>query len=93
MLNETKLRELMSEKGITSFRKLSELTKIPYTTISYMINGHDMFLSTAVEIAKFFQVPVDYLVNKSYGVVFLKGETERKVDTSSLIEATFVTMV
>lgn len=87
MLNTEVFYELMKEKEIPSLSALSRLTKIPYTTINYMLTGHDMHVGTLVELSKFFDVPIDYLINKSYGVVVYTNEASETLTTSSLIEA------
>ena len=93
MLNVPKLKELMKEVGIKSIKDLSREVKIPYTTIYYMINGHDMQLSTMVELAKYFGVPVDYLINKSYKFVTYTENYSGVIEASSLIEATVLGMM
>ena len=88
MINTEILYKLMREKSIKSMRELSERTSIPYTTLMYAIGGHDMYVGTIMQIAKYFQIPMDYLVNKSYGAVVLKNDKMIYTDNSSLIEAT-----
>ena len=93
MLNVAKLRELMKEMGVRSIVDISERTKIPYSTLNYMLQGHDMQVSTLVELSKFFEVPVDYLIKKSYGIVTYTEDGEIYHDTTSLIEATVSSMM
>lgn len=87
MLNVKKLYELMEEKEVPSISSLARLVKIPYTTLLYMLSGHDMHVGTLVELSRFFNVPIDYLVNKSYSIVAYSEKGEEQLDTSSLIEA------
>lgn len=88
MLNIVVFYELMREKEIRSIKDLSRKTKIPYTTLYYMLTGHDMYVGTLVELSKFFNVTVDYMINKSYRIVAYTEEGERIIEsTSSLIEA------
>lgn len=87
MLNLEIFRELMAEKSIKGIMELSRQAKIPYTTLLYMLNGHDMHVSTLVELAKFFGVPVDYLINKSYGILVCTENDCRFFETTSFLEA------
>lgn len=59
-----KLEFLMSQKGIKNKKQLSELSKIPYTTIVglYKKGFERMKLSTLKSLASFFDVSIDYLV-------------------------------
>lgn len=86
MLDVIKLLDLMKEKEIHTLKELSDCTMIPYTTLSYMKTGHDMFVSTLVELAKFFNVPVDYLIKKSYGIVTLNDRGMTFYDSTSYLE-------
>jgi len=88
VINLGKFYDLMKDKGVTSIRELSDETKIPYTTLHYMLNGHDLYVGNAVELAKFFGVPVDYFINKSYRVVSFTNDKVFYFPTSNLIEAT-----
>ena len=90
MLDCQKLYELMDEVGIKSFKELSLATRIPYTTLNYMRTGHDMQVSTLVELAKYFGVPIDYLINSTYGVRTYTENKTKYLDTTNLIEATIL---
>ena len=59
-----KLEFLMAQKGIKNKKQLSELSKIPYTTIVglYTKGFEKMKLSTLKSLASFFDVSIDYLV-------------------------------
>ncbi len=87
ILNVGKLFELMEEKEIKSLRALSKKTKIPYSTLNYMASGHDMYVGTLVEISRFFNVPVDYLINKSYSIAVYTEDSSIFLDTSNFYEA------
>ncbi len=93
MLNLDKILELMNEKDIKSVAMLSRKSKISYTTLNYMLSGHDMHVSSAVELAKFFDVPVDYILNTNYRVISIKEDEEIITDTTSFIEAAVSTMM
>lgn len=93
MLNACKLYELMNELGIKSIKQLSKETKIAYNTLMYMLSGHDMHVSTMVELSNFFKVPIDYLVNSTYGVLKVSENREEFLNTSSVIEATVLGML
>ncbi len=87
MLNVAKFYELMKEKDVPTISALSRIVKIPYTTLLYMLSGHDMHVGTLVELSRFFNVPIDYLINKSYSIGVYTENSEEHLDTSSLIEA------
>lgn len=93
MLNIDIIKELMREKGIKSYKQLAKLTSIPYTTLYYMISGHDMFVSSLVTLSNFFNVPMDYLIENCYGVMSYTNEKETFIPTTSLIEAAVITMM
>lgn len=93
MLDTSKVFELMEEKDIKSRLELAILSKIPYSTLIYMLQGHDMQVSTLVELSRFFGVPVDHLINKNYGIVAYSEDKSVYVDTASIIEATVSTMM
>ncbi len=93
MLDETKLYSLMRDKYIKNIRELSKKCKVPYTTLVYMLSGHDMHVSTLIELAKFFNVPIDYLVKKSYGIMSYTEDKEIFIPTSSILEATLSTIM
>lgn len=77
----------MDEKEIKNIYELSKKTKVPYSTICYMIDGHDMQVSTIIELARFFNVPIDYLVSRSYGIECCKENGSIFLDTTNFIEA------
>lgn len=87
MLNLEKFYELMKDKDISNLFQLSKETGIPYTTLSYMLSGHDMCVGTLIEISRFFNVSLDYMVNKSYSIAVYTQEGAKFLDTSSFIEA------
>ena len=88
MLNSEYLDYLMKENGIKNLRVLSRKCNVAYTTLRHAYTGHDMFVGTLIEIAKFFEVPIDNLINKNYGIVSInnKGE-ERFIKTTNIYEA------
>lgn len=93
MLDTNVIYELMEENEIKTKMDLSRLTNIPYSTIIYMLQGHDLQVSTLIELAKFFKVPADRLIFKNYGVVAYSDEKKISVDTTNIIEATVSTMM
>lgn len=93
LLNIAVLKELMKYKGIKNMRQLSEITRIPYTTLNYMLSGHDMYVSTIVELSKYFGVPLDYLINKTYGVAMYKENEYKFIPNSNIIEVTALYMM
>ena len=62
MLNVTKLKEIMKEKGIETMRELSDKSNIPYTTLYYIMKGHDMNVTTLKLLADFLKEPLDSLI-------------------------------
>lgn len=92
MLDVERLKELMDEKGIQNVRELSDVTGIPCTTIYYMMNGHDAYVSTLLQLAKFFNVPIDYLVRKYFGIVTVTKKGIIYTPTTNIFEATLSTM-
>lgn len=87
MLNTKRIHEMMKEKNIRTRKELAKMTKIPYSTMTYMFQGNDMNLSHAIELAKFFQVPIDYIVNPGYAVASVTDKGILYHDTTSLKEA------
>lgn len=81
------LLELMKEKDIPNMSVLARLTKIPYSTLNYMLMGHDMQVSTLIQLSQFFNIPVDYLINKPYKAVVYTENSKEYLPTMSLIEA------
>ncbi len=87
MLSAIKLAELMKEKGIKSMYELSIQTEIPYSTLNYMISGHDMYVGTLLIVAKFFDVSLEELLDIPYGIVNYKENGENEYhDTRSYSE-------
>lgn len=93
MLNSNKFYELMDVKSIKNIYELSKLTRIPYTTISYMVKGHDMHVSSLIEIAKFFKVPLDDLIGKYYKIMVVSEKETILCDTTNIYEATMSSMM
>lgn len=87
MLNVKAIKELMRDMHINNVSTLARVTNIPYTTLNYMFNGHDMKVGTIIELSKFFGVPIDYLISKPYNVVVYTDKGEEVLETASLIEA------
>lgn len=93
MLNVEKLYELMQEKDVPSVAQLSRDTNIPYSTLSYMISGHDMYVGTMIELSRYFNVPIDHLINKNFGIVTYSEDSYVYTETSSIVEATVSSMM
>lgn len=83
----------MNVKEVRNVYELSKVTKIPYTTLNYMIAGHDMHVSTLIELSRYFNVPIDSLINKSYGITVFREEDTINTRTSNIYEATMSTMM
>ena len=59
------LKSLRIEKGLSQ-RKLGEALQVVNQTISFWESGsREPDIDTLLEIAKFFQVPVSYLIDKT----------------------------
>lgn len=69
MLDMKMLKKLMDEKEIRNIKELSIKSSIPYTTLIHIFSGNDLLASTLIELAKFFEVTLDELVNKDYELV------------------------
>ena len=93
MLDCQKLYDLMDEVGVKSMRELSIRSRIPYTTLIYMRDGHDMEVSTLVTLANFFKVPADYLIDSTYGVLTISDTSSRFIHSTNLYEATVLSMM
>ena len=93
MLNCQKLYELMNEIGVKSIVDLAKRSRIPYTTLNYMKTGHDMQVSTLVELAKFFEVPVDCLINSSYEIVTYNNNKAIYTGTNNFYETIVTSMM
>lgn len=83
----------MKAKGVRNLSELSRKTKIPYTTIGYMLSGHDMHVSSLIELAHFFNVPIDNLINKSYGFTVFSETEEIECPTTNVYEAVVSSML
>ncbi len=92
MLNKNKLKKLMKDKYIRSIRELSNKTRIPYSTLNRMMQGYDMHVSSVIELSKFFEVPMDALISKSYGIMSYTQDKEIYFDTTNIIEVTLEIM-
>ncbi len=93
MLDVKKIFELMKIREVKNVYELSKVTKIPYTTLSYMIKGHDMHVSSLIELAHFFNVPLDDLVQKYYGIITVSDNKIVKWSTTNIYEATMSSIV
>ncbi len=93
MLNAKVIHELMKIKGIRSIHELALETKLPYTTLNYMFKGHDMHVSSLIELAHYFKVPIDDLINKYYGFTIFKENETIECPTSNIYEVTLSIMM
>jgi hypothetical protein len=93
MLNNNRFYELMDERGVKTISELSRLTKIPCSTLNYMLQGHDMFVSNLVELALFFEVPLEELICTSKEIVSYTDNKVIHTGTTNFIEATVSTMM
>ena len=80
MLNAKVIHELMKIKGIRSIHELALETKLPYTTLNYMFKGHDMHVSSLIELAY-------------YGFTIFKENETIECPTSNVYEVTLSIMM
>lgn len=92
MLDAEKLLFIMKSKGIKSMKELSLKSGVPYSTLNYMINGHDMYLGTLANIAKCLKEPIESFINMAHNyIVFYEqfGEVQYKnIKANNLYEVT-----
>ena len=69
MLNVENLKIIMKAKGVNTLRILSEKSGIPYSTLNYMMNGHDMYIGTLANIANALNEPIETFINMSHAYV------------------------
>ena len=92
MLNVENLQLIMKAKGVNSLKELSIQSGVPYSTLNYMLTGHDMFIGTLANIAQSLKEPLDSLVNipQRYIIYYQKEGTTvyRKIDANNIFEVT-----
>ena len=92
MLDTEKLEFIMREKGVKSLRELSQKSGVPYSTLNYMINGHDMYIGTLANIAKYLKEPLESFINMPHKYVIFyeqSGEIQHKsIKANNLFEVT-----
>lgn len=93
MLNVKKLNELMIEKHISSYRDLASKAGLSYTTLIYMINGHDMYVSNLIKLSKFFEIMMDDLICTGYNFVVLDDKKTKYTGSKNIYEVTLKNMV
>ena len=90
MIDTNYLESLLKEKNIKNKKELSLKTGIPYTTIIHLFKGGDTKVSTLIELAKYFEVPIDYLVFKNYQLITINNKgTCKKHRTTNIYEVLF----
>lgn len=84
-----KLEAIMKASGISRYR-LAKETKIPYTTLTQILNGRtkDPQVSALQTIADYFNKPLDYLLGKSIGAVIEDRLKEKGMTMNDLSEQT-----
>ena len=88
MLNIIVIDKLMKEKKIKSIKELSNKSHIPYTTLIHIFSGNDLLVGTLIELAKFFEVTCDELVNKDYEIVTYNNNNIIKHKSTNIYEVT-----
>lgn len=93
MLNIERLYELMRNRGIETLAELCRKARVPYTTLNYMINGHDMHVSTVLQIAKYFEVPIDDLIYRNYRLITVREDETIFTNLSNVFDVFMSIMV
>lgn len=92
MLDVTNLKNILKTKGFKSLKELSKRAGLPYSTLNYMLNGHDMYIGTLAIIARTLNEPMDSFINLSntYVIYYEKdGEVYSKnIIANDLYEVT-----
>ena len=83
MLNVDNLQEIIKSKGIKNFKNLAKETGIPYSTINYMLGGHDMYIGTLANLSNSLKEPIESFINISHKYTILK-EINGKIETQSI---------
>lgn len=90
MLDVERLKSIMKVKGINSLKELSNESGVPYSTLNYMLTGHDMFIGTLANIAKYLKEPIESFINISHKyIIFYEKEGKicyRKIKANNLYE-------
>lgn len=90
MINEKRLKELMNELGYKNKKELSYDLKIPYSTLCYMTSGHDSSISSIYELASFFDVTIDYLIDKPKKLITISEEGIFKRSSNDIFDSVSV---
>ena len=97
MLDVENLKIIMRKKGFKSLRELSKKSGVPYSTINYMIAGHDMCISTILNIANVLNEPLETLLKPSHNYMLFddkNGKTLcRNIKANNLYEVTLLYMM
>ena len=92
MLDVGNLKKIMLAKGINSLKELSMKSGVPYSTLHYMLSGHDMYVGTIAMIARTLNEPIESFINiaNTYIIYYEKeGVVHRKnIVANSLYEVT-----
>lgn len=86
MIDTDYLETLLKEKNIKNKKELASKTGIPYTTIMHIFKGGDSKISTIIEIAKYFEVPIDNLILKNYQFITINDDKLKKHNTTNIYE-------
>ena len=92
MLDTEKLQYIMKCRGVKTYRELSQKSGIPYSTLNYMLGGHDMYIGTLANISRCLKEPIESFINMANNyVVFYErfGEVQHKIiKANNLYEVT-----
>ena len=67
-----RLKELRKKKGITQLRLATELNTTQNTISRYETGEHEPGITELIKIADYFNVSVDYLIERTDNPVFYK---------------------
>ena len=86
MLNIEVLKEIVKAKGIKNLKEFADIAEIPYSTLNYMLSGHDMYIGTLANIANVLKEPIESLINVSHKFLILKN-INGKIKTQTIYAA------
>ena len=92
MLDVTNLKNIMNAKGINSLKELAKSSGLPYSTLNYMVSGHDMYIGTLAIVAHTLNEPIESFISlfNTYIIYYEKaGKLHRKsIIANSIYEVT-----
>lgn len=87
MIDDKKVKELMDLYEIKTYMELANKCGLPYSTLIYMVSGHDVYASNLCQLSKFFKVPVDTLILKPYHLETVSEKGVKGYDTTNILDS------